>query len=376
MELGIRAARTHTLWNGAIECRLLRMTVDAASLRRPGTLVREDAPPLRDAPGARMFANRLAKNLRRLKSWVAKTGVSCYRLYDADMPEYAFAIDIYRTVEPEDTWLYVQEYAAPAEIEVEAVRRRRGEALAALPGAIGVPPERIKLRTRRRTSRGEQYDKLDNRSDSHVVLEGGLQFIVNFDDYLDTGLFLDHRITRARLREAAAGKRFLNLFAYTGTATVYAAAGGATATTSVDMSRTYLDWAQRNLARNGGSAARGADARPRHEFVQADCVEWLRDGARASERYDLIFLDPPTFSNSKRMEGVLDVERDHPALIDACMRLLEPGGLLVFSTNAQRFRLDPGLAERYAIRDVSAATLPPDFERNPRIHRCFEIRRI
>ena len=375
MELGIRAARTHTLWNGAIECRLLRMTVEAASLRRPGTLVREDAPPLRDAPGARMFANRLAKNLKRLKSWVAKTGVSCYRLYDADMPEYAFAIDIYRTVEPEDTWLYVQEYAAPAEIEVEAVRRRRGEALAALPGATGVPPERIKLRTRRRTSRGEQYDKLDNRSDSHVVLEGGLQFIVNFDDYLDTGLFLDHRITRARLREAAAGKRFLNLFAYTGTATVYAAAGGATATTTVDMSRTYLDWAQRNFARNSAISPRSADAKPRHEFVQADCVEWLRDGARASERYDLIFLDPPTFSNSKRMEGVLDVERDHPALIDACMRLLEPGGLLVFSTNAQRFRLDPALAERYAIRDVSAATLPPDFERNPRIHRCFEIRR-
>jgi 23S rRNA (guanine2445-N2)-methyltransferase / 23S rRNA (guanine2069-N7)-methyltransferase len=288
------------------------------------------------------------------------------------MPEYAFAIDIYRTVEPEGTWLYVQEYAAPAEIEVEAVRRRRGEALAALPGAIGVPPERIKLRTRRRTSRGEQYDKLDNRSDSHVVLEGGLQFIVNFDDYLDTGLFLDHRMTRARLREAAAGKRFLNLFAYTGTATVYAAAGGATATTSVDMSRTYLDWAQRNLARNIGISPRSA--RPQHDFVQADCVEWLRNDARACERYDLIFLDPPTFSNSKRMEGVLDVERDHPALIDACMRLLEPGGLLVFSTNAQRFRLDPGVAERYAIRDVSAATLPPDFERNPRIHKCFEIR--
>lgn len=374
LELGIRAARTHTLWNGAIECRLLRMTVAAASLRRPGTLAREDAPPLRDTPGARMFANRLAKNQKRLKSWVAKTGVSCYRLYDADMPEYAFAIDIYRTVEPEDTWLYVQEYAAPAEIEVEAVRRRRGEALAALPGAIAVPPERIKLRTRRRTSRGEQYDKLDDRSDSHVVLEGGLQFIVNFDDYLDTGLFLDHRMTRARIREAAAGKRFLNLFAYTGTATVYAAAGGATATTSVDMSRTYLDWAQRNLARNIGIHPRRANERRQHDFVQADCVEWLRDGAQASERYDLIFLDPPTFSNSKRMEGVLDIERDHPALIDACMRLLEPGGLLVFSTNAQRFRMDPALAGRYAIRDVSAATLPPDFERNPRIHKCFEIR--
>jgi 23S rRNA (guanine2445-N2)-methyltransferase / 23S rRNA (guanine2069-N7)-methyltransferase len=374
MELGIRAARTHTLWNGPIECRLLRMTVEAASLRRPGTMVREDAPPLQDAPGARMFANRLAKNLKRLKSWVAKSGVSCYRLYDADMPEYAFAIDIYRTVEPEDTWLYVQEYAAPAEIEVDAVRRRRGEALAALPGATGVPPERIRLRTRRRTQRGEQYDKLGNRSDSHIVLEHGLQFIVNFDDYQDTGLFLDHRITRARLRQAAAGRRFLNLFAYTGTATVYAAAGGAATTTSVDMSRTYLDWAQRNLARNIGFPPPGAGGRPQHDFVQADCVEWLRDDARTSERYGLIFLDPPTFSNSKRMEGVLDIERDHPSLVDACMRLLEPGGLLVFSTNAQRFRLEEALAGRYAIRDVSAATLPPDFERNPRIHRCFDIR--
>jgi len=372
MELGIRAARTHALWNGAIECRLLRMTVEAASLRRPGTLAREESP-LKDTPGARMFANRLAKNLKRLRGWADKAGVSCYRLYDADMPEYAFAIDIYHTVEPEETWLYVQEYAPPAEIEAEAVRRRRGEAIAALPGVTGVPPERIKLRTRRRTPRGEQYDKVADRSDFHVVLEGGLQLIVNFDDYLDTGLFLDHRITRANLRQAAAGRRFLNLFAYTGTATVYAVAGGAAATTSVDMSRTYLDWAQRNLARNIRHSSQSPGVRPQHEFVQADCVEWLRDDARTRERYDLIFLDPPTFSNSKRMQGVLDIERDHPALIDACVRLLAPGGLLVFSTNAQRFRLDPALAERHAIRDVSAATLPRDFERNPRIHRCFEI---
>jgi len=374
MELGIRAARTHTLWNGAIECRLLRMTVEATSLRRPGTLAREDSP-LRDTPGARMFANRMAKNMKRLRSWAVKEDVSCYRLYDADMPEYAFAIDIYHTVEPEETWLYVQEYAPPAEIEAEAVRRRRGEALSALPGVTGVPPERIKLRTRRRTQRGEQYGKVGDRSEFYVVLEGGLQLIVNFDDYLDTGLFLDHRITRARLRQAAAGKRFLNLFAYTGTATVYAAAGGAAATTSVDMSRTYLDWAQRNLARNVPSFPRSASAPSQHAFVQADCVEWLREDARASERYDLIFLDPPTFSNSKRMEGVLDIERDHPALIEACMRLLAPDGLLVFSTNAQRFRLDPALSGRYAILDTSAATLPRDFERNPRIHRCFEIRR-
>jgi 23S rRNA (guanine2445-N2)-methyltransferase / 23S rRNA (guanine2069-N7)-methyltransferase len=368
MELGIRAARTHTLWNGAIECRLLRMSIDAASLRRPGTLAREHSP-LRDTPGARMFANRLAKNLKRLRSWADKADISCYRLYDADMPEYAFAIDLYRTVGPEESWLYVQEYAAPAEIEEEAVRRRRGEALASMPEVTGVPAERIKVRTRRRTHRGEQYHKLAEQGRFHTVVEDGLRFRVNFDDYLDTGLFLDHRITRARLREAAAGRRFLNLFAYTGTATVYAAAGGAAATTSVDLSRTYLDWAQRNLALNAAALASRA-----HEFVQADCLEWLRESARASERYDLVFLDPPTFSNSKRMQGVLDIGRDHAGLIEAGMRLLSPGGLLVFSTNAQRFRLDAALSERYVIRDVSAATLPRDFERNPRIHRCFEIR--
>ncbi len=369
MELGIRAARTHALWNGAIECRLLRMSVEAASLRRPGSLAREE-PLACDTPGSRMFGNRVTKNLKRLGSWAERAGVSCYRLYDADMPEYAFAIDVYHTIHPEEqAWLYVQEYAAPREIEAEAVRRRRREALAALPEAAGVPVDRIALRTRRRMHRGEQYRKVGTQGNYHTVLEDGLRFLVNFEDYLDTGLFLDHRLTRARLREAAAGRRFLNLFAYTGAATVHAAAGGAAATTSVDLSRTYLDWAQRNLALNAAALKTRA-----HEFIQADCIEWLREGARARERYDLIFLDPPTFSNSKRMQGVLDIERDHPALIDGCMRLLAPGGLLVFSTNSQRFRLDPALSQRHAIRDVSAVTLPRDFERNARIHRCFEVR--
>jgi 23S rRNA (guanine2445-N2)-methyltransferase / 23S rRNA (guanine2069-N7)-methyltransferase len=366
MELGIRAYRTHTLWNGALECRLLRLKVDAQSEREPGRFSKPDAS-LRESPGARMFANRLSKNLKRLQTWASRADVSCFRVYDADMPEYAFAIDLYRTVDPELTWLYVQEYAAPAEIELEAVRRRRNEALSVLPEVTGAPAERIHVRTRRRTKRGEQYRKVDEQANFHVVMEGGLKFRVNFDDYLDTGLFLDHRMTRARLREAAAGKRFLNLFAYTGTATVYAAAGGAAVSTTVDMSRTYLDWAQRNLAINGITGRQ-------HALVQADCREWLQESAHRKERYDLIFLDPPTFSNSKRMEGVLDVERDHGGLIDACAKLLAPGALLVFSTNAQRFKLDEALSTRYDIRDISAATLPRDFERNPRIHRCFEIR--
>jgi 23S rRNA (guanine2069-N7)-methyltransferase / 23S rRNA (guanine2445-N2)-methyltransferase len=406
LELGIRAHRTHTVWNGAIECRLLRMKIDTGSVREPGRLGKGETH-LRDTPGAQMFANRLAKNLKKQQAWADRSGISCYRLYDADMPEYAFAIDVYRTFdEPPgrsaatpprpsplsgtpapssnpapstlngrqppvaasgQTWLYVQEYAAPSEIELDAVRRRRGEALSTLSDVTGVDPDHIRIRTRRKTKRGEQYAKVQDRSDYHVVVEDGLKFLVNFDDYLDTGLFLDHRMTRARLRVAAAGKRFLNLFAYTCTATVYAAAGGAASTTSVDMSNTYLNWAQRNFELNDLSPERNG-------LVQADCRMWLEGDARNRERYDLIFIDPPTFSNSKRMEGVLDVDRDHPALIDGCMRLLAPGGLVVFSTNSQRFRLDESLTRRYDVVDISTKTLPKDFERNPRIHRCFEVR--
>jgi 23S rRNA (guanine2445-N2)-methyltransferase / 23S rRNA (guanine2069-N7)-methyltransferase len=364
-ELGLRAWRTHALWNGGIECRLLRIKVSPESEREGGRLGKGTAQ-LRQTPGAQMFANRLAKNLKRLRGWTQRTGVSCYRLYDADMPEYAFAIDRYQVLEPAATWLYVQEYAAPAEIPLDAVRQRRGEVLAVLPEVAGADPGCIRVRTRRRTRRGEQYDREERQGHFLPVAEGDLKFLVNLDEYLDTGLFLDQRITRARLRERAAGKRFLNLFAYTGSATVYAAAGGALASLSVDLSRTYLEWAQRNLALNGlqGGAHRG---------LQADCRVWLQEAARAAERFDLIYLDPPTFSNSKRMEGVLDIARDHADLIDGCAQLLAAGGLIVFSTNAQRFRLEPGLSERYDIRDVSAATLPQDFERNPKIHRCYEV---
>jgi 23S rRNA (guanine2069-N7)-methyltransferase / 23S rRNA (guanine2445-N2)-methyltransferase len=381
LELGIRAHRTHTMWNGAIECRLLRLNIEADAFRERVAdrgAARVDTT-LSDTAGARMFANRLGKNIKQLQRWVRDTGVSCYRIYDADMPEYAFAIDQYQVVgregagaeatpEVPQVWLHVQEYAAPPSIDEQAVRRRRAEAFSVLPEVTGVPAERIRVRIRRRQTRGNQYQKVAAQFQFHVVEEGGLKFRVNFDDYLDTGLFLDHRPTRARIREIAAGKRFLNLFCYTGAVTVFAAAGHASSSTSVDLSRTYLDWAERNLGLNGL-------ARRDHSLVQADCREWLAEAAHGRERYDLIFLDPPTFSNSKRMEGVLDIGRDHGALIDACVRVLAPGGLLVFSTNAQKFKLDATLAERYAVQDITAATIPRDFERNPRIHRCYDIRR-
>jgi len=369
LELGIRAYRTHVMWNGALECRLLRLKIDAQSIAagtRRGAGAEVDAS-LHDTPGAQMFANRLAKNLKRLFSWARTSQVSCYRLYDADMPEYSLAIDLYQTVPDGRSWLYVQEYAAPATVDPQAAKRRRNEALSVLTDVCGVPAERIRVRLRRKTPRGEQYRKLDEQATFRVVEEGGLKFRVNFDDYLDTGLFLDHRMTRARLREAASGKRFLNLFAYTGTATVYAAAARALSSTSVDLSHTYLDWTRRNLALNGLES-------PKHLLVRADCREWLVDARQKRERFDLVFLDPPTFSNSKRMQSVLDIRRDHAALADACAPLLSPGGLLVFSTNAQRFKLDDTLRERFNIDDISAQTLPLDFERNPKIHRCFELR--
>jgi 23S rRNA (guanine2445-N2)-methyltransferase / 23S rRNA (guanine2069-N7)-methyltransferase len=323
-----------------------------------------------------MFANRLEKNIKRLAKLAQRAQVSCYRLYDADMPEYSFAIDRYEAVASGDVHLHVQEYAAPASIDADAARRRRREALSSLPGVLQIAPERIHLRLRQRQSGSEQYQRQSDAPASSAqqrtltVEEGGLKFLVNLDDYLDTGLFLDHRLTRARLRERARGARFLNLFCYTASASVYAASGGASSTVSVDLSNSYLDWAAANFKLNGLDPAQ-------HRLQRADCREWLREAAQqpaaGARAFDLIFLDPPTFSNSKRMQGVLDVQRDHPELIDLCMRLLAPGGLLLFSTNAQRFRPDPALEQRWQMTDISAQTLPFDFERNRRIHRCFEI---
>lgn len=368
LELGLRAHRVHTVFVGALECRLLRLKVGEAAARdlRPRQGSQIDLT-LAEQPGAMMFANRIRKNLKQLSAWRRREGIGCCRIYDADMPEYAFAIDLYTAPDESERWLVVQEYQAPAAIPEETVRKRRSEALAGLVVATEMPADHVHLRTRRRVKRGEQYTKRDERGIFHVVGEAGLRFRVNFEDYLDTGLFLDHRITRARLRDAAAGKRFLNLFAYTGTATVYAAAGGARSTTTVDLSATYLEWAQANLALNGYPG-------PQHRFERGDVREWLAAAAERGERYDLIFCDPPTFSNSKRMEGVFDVQRDHTALIEACMAILAPGGLLVFSTNAQRFRLDDGLAQRHSIREISRETVPPDFARNTDIHRAFEVR--
>jgi 23S rRNA (guanine2445-N2)-methyltransferase / 23S rRNA (guanine2069-N7)-methyltransferase len=367
--LGIYAKRSHRFFNGTIECRLLRFELNAASEQRPAEAVRADWS---SRPGALMFANRLRKNLQRLDPWAEREHIDCYRVYDADMPEYAFAIDLYalgarELAGPGARHVYVQEYAPPKTVDQESARERRREALAVLPEVLAVPISHVHSRVRKPQKGSEQYEKRDALAERHAVQEGGLKFWVNFRDYLDTGLFLDHRIVRRMLREWAAGADFLNLFCYTGSATVYAAAGGARSTTSVDLSNTYLDWAHENLLLNGFGGSQ-------HELYRADCLQWLEEQEPRGPRFDLIFVDPPTFSNSKRMEGVLDVQRDHVGMIRRSLKLLRPSGRLVFSTNYTRFKLDAEALADLRVEDISARTIPKDFERHARIHRCFSVK--
>lgn len=359
--LGIYAKRTHRVFNGTIECRLLRFDLNEARAQRPAEEVRADWS---SRPGAQMFANRLRKNLQRLDPWAGKEQIDCFRVYDADMPEYAFAIDLYGR---ESRHVYVQEYAPPKSVNQESARERRREALAVLPEVLSVPLAHVHTRVRKPQKGADQYEKRDSAAERHAVHEGGLKFWVNFRDYLDTGLFLDHRIVRGMLRTWAKDADFLNLFCYTGSATVYAAAGGARSTVGVDLSNTYLDWAHENLLLNG---FRGDN----HELYRADCLAWLEEHESEGARFDLIFLDPPTFSNSKRMEGVLDVQRDHVGMIRRSLKLLRPAGRLIFSTNYTRFKLDEGALGDLSIEDISTATVPKDFERHARIHKCFVVR--
>ena len=355
----LRASKRYAFFNGALECMLL--VCDSARVPAQEPRV---ATPLSE--GAQMIANRLRKNLRKLAPWRKREDVDCYRVYDADLPEYAAAIDVYTedVAESPRIFLHVQEYQAPSTIPEADARRRFGEIVRAAGEVFAVPREQVAIKTRTRGKGGSKYGAMAQRGEFLVVREGAARLRVNLFDYLDTGLFLDHRPLRARIANEARGKRFLNLFAYTGAASVQAAVSGAACTTSVDLSATYLQWAAENLAFNDCTG--GA-----HRLVQADAVSWLE-----AERgqYDLIFCDPPTFSNSARAED-FDVQREHVRLLRAALARLAPGGVLYFSNNFRRFKLDEqalsGLAQ---IRDISPTTIPPDFERNLRIHRCWELR--
>lgn len=305
------------------------------------------------------FINRLKKNARHLAKWAKRQNIECYRLYDRDLPEFPVAIDRYghrlHISEYETGWVMTDE-------EHQAWLDTLCQTVATL---FEMSPESIAIKTRRRQKGLQQYEKTGENGERFVVREGDLKFQVNLDSYLDTGLFLDHRPTRARVRSEAAGKRFLNLFAYTGSFTVYAAAGGARESITVDLSNTYLEWARRNLDLNGFDSEA-------HTRVRADVLNWLMTAVEQGERFDLIVMDPPSFSNSKKMDGVLDVQRDHEWMVDQCMKLLNRRGVLYFSTNLRGFKLEPMLTERFEVEDISHQSVPEDF-RNRKIHQCFRI---
>ena len=352
---GVRWQERHRLFNGPIKCQLL-VGQEHTAQEQPA---RQWIPaPLPAGMPGEDFANRLLKNCDTLLRWAQQKDIACFRLYDADIPEYNLAVDFY------EEWIHVQEYAPPADIDPIKAKERFSLALQVIRAVFGVQRSRLFIKTRQKQKGTQQYQKKTGTGILHEVREGNCRFLVNFTDYLDTGLFLDHRLTRARLGALAQDKTFLNLFAYTGTATVHAAAGGATATTSVDTSAAYLARARANLALNGFGG-------PLHQTIEADCLEWLQ---HAQEHYELIFIDPPTFSNARHQKRTFDIQKDHPALLRLAMQRLANGGTLIFSNNFRTFTLEKSLSHDFAIQEISDETIPFDFQRNRRIHRCWEFR--
>ncbi|MCE9684727.1 bifunctional 23S rRNA (guanine(2069)-N(7))-methyltransferase RlmK/23S rRNA (guanine(2445)-N(2))-methyltransferase RlmL [Shewanella sp. AS16] len=358
--LKLKADKQMKMFNGALECAFNLYTLHATNTRRDAPLPAEDGMDVADIAPA--FANRIKKNAKQLEKWAKKEGIDSYRLYDADIPEYNVAVDKYLD------YVIVQEYSAPASIPEAVTKRRFSDVLLALPAAIGINPNKIILKTRERQKGANQYQKLDERKLERITTEYGAKFKLNLTGYLDTGLFLDHRLTRKLVGEKAKGRKVLNLFSYTGSASVHAGLGGAKSVTTVDMSNTYINWAKDNFALNGLQGKQ-------YEFVQADCLQWIRD---CQQSYDLIFIDPPTFSNSKRMEDSFDVQRDHVELLTSLVKLLSPQGELIFSNNKRKFKMDvEALAKlKIQVTNIDAMTLPLDYKRNPHIHNTWLITHV
>ncbi|WOJ94314.1 bifunctional 23S rRNA (guanine(2069)-N(7))-methyltransferase RlmK/23S rRNA (guanine(2445)-N(2))-methyltransferase RlmL [Congregibacter variabilis] len=362
--LGLRSHRQFQLFNGRLPVTLLLIDLEGNRLAdgNPALATPVDVAAATDhkdlSPGAEMFANRVRKNLRKLGPWLKRSRNECYRLYDADIPEYAVAVDRY------GDWLHVAEYKAPAEVSEEGAAQRLREIHQALPLASGVAAERIVFKQRERQRGKAQYQSSGGASDMLSVSEGDARLLVNLHDYLDTGLFLDHRPLRLRIAQEAKGLRFLNLYCYTGTATVHAALAGARETVSVDLSNSYLRWLSQNLAHNGL-------AEIHNHLERADVMQWLRGG---EDLFDLILLDPPSFSNSRKVPGSFDVQRDHAGLIHMAMKRLTPAGDLYFSNNRRKFRLDEELAQSFVVEEITRATLDPDFARLPVPHQCWKLR--
>ncbi|MBT3799143.1 MAG: bifunctional 23S rRNA (guanine(2069)-N(7))-methyltransferase RlmK/23S rRNA (guanine(2445)-N(2))-methyltransferase RlmL [Porticoccaceae bacterium] len=359
-ETDLSPTKQYSLFNGTIPCKLLVFEDMTSKSAQIAARLSKPAPAQQLTEGARMVLNRLKKNQRKLDGWRKKSGISCYRLYDADIPEYAVAVDIY------DQSIYVQEYAPPSTISEKVARERFGEIKQAVKEFSANFRGKIHYKERRRQKGDSQYERLNSGpSDTIQVSEGNAQFEVNLSDYLDTGLFLDHRPVRALIGDMVKGKSFLNLFCYTAAASVQAAIAGASHSLSIDMSNTYLDWAQRNFDLNSLRSSK-------HQLLRADCLKWLEI---EGEQYDVIFLDPPTFSNSKKMDSVLDIQRDHGDLIRASMAKLVPGGTLIFSNNFRKFKMDELTERQFDCQNITPQTLDLDFERNPRIHNVWKIKR-
>ncbi len=305
------------------------------------------------------FENRLRKNFRHIAKWATRQGISCYRIYDADTPSFPFAVDLY------GDYISVSEYKTKYSLEGEEHYRWMGECIIAISEVTEIPEKNIFIREREKQAGKGQYEKRSNESFGTWVDELGAKFWVNLTDYLDTGLFLDHRNTRLWVREKSEGKRVLNLFAYTGAFSVHAALGGAEVVTTVDMSKTYLEWAEKNMKKNGFSSP------DKYRYLREDILYWLKKPF--GELYDIIVMDPPTFSNSKKMKGFLNIQRDHVYLISQAMKLLKKDGLMYFSNNFRNFKIDYEALSKYKIKEVSSQSVPNDF-RNKKIHKCFEVR--
>lgn len=323
----------------------------------------DGAPPVARAgdPDCAALANRLHKNGRHWGKWARRNGISCYRVYDRDIPEFALAVDRY------GDWVHAQRYAERWASVADAAAEARPDAavVAAIAEGLDGDPARVVLKTRARQRGSAQYTATGAPGEPMVVTERDLRFEVNLGAYLDTGLFLDHRDTRALVRSCAAGRHVLNLFAYTGSFSVYAAAGGAARSLTVDMSRTYQHWTRRNFLLNGIDFKR-------HALACEDVLAFLARAVAQRARFDLVVLDPPSFSNSKRMAGSFDVQRDHTVLLRQCLALLAPDGELYFSNNRRGFRLDPTLESEARFEEITAQTVPEDFRRH-RPHRCWRV---
>ena len=360
--VNMKPNRTNSVMNGNIPCQVAHYYVFSEEERNEFIKKAQErkkerlSQPLSE--GSQMAYNRLIKNLDKLRPLMEKEKVTNYRIYDADMPEYSASIDLY-----DNKYIVLSEYAAPSHIEEDVTQRHLEELVLATERAANIDIEKIYVKTRSKQKGKDKYKKLNTKNHFVIVRENEAKYLVNFDDYLDTGIFLDHRPIRKKIKELAMDRRFLNLFCYTGTATVQAAMGGALSTVSVDASATYLDWAIKNMELNNFKTMN-------HFYYKEDCMDYLYN---SYDKYDLIFCDPPTFSNGKGRDS-FDVQRDHKRLIHLCMRHMDKDGILIFSNNNRKFQLDNYIYQDYDVKDITPESIGLDFERNSKIHQCYMIK--